>query len=89
MTTWTVKSLTGDLNRALQIVQEQQNRGDDAWIEDEDGRKLDDAALKKSNDGRVNRSRYDWLIAILYIGGTITIGLGGLYLLGLWVDGDL
>jgi hypothetical protein len=46
MTTWTIKSVTDDPDRALEIVQDQRIKGYTAWIEDENGRDVDEKALK-------------------------------------------
>ena len=37
MTTWTIKSQTDDPQLALAIVNDQRNKGYNAWIEDENG----------------------------------------------------
>ena len=49
MTTWIIKSVTDDPDRALEIVQDQRIKGHTAWIEDENGRGVDEQALKIGN----------------------------------------
>ena len=50
MTTWTIKSVTDDFDRALEIVHDQRNRGYTAWIEDENGQGVDEKSRKVEND---------------------------------------
>ena len=40
MPAWIIKTETYDPDRALWIVEDQRNKGFDAWIEDENGRRL-------------------------------------------------
>ena len=46
-------------------------------------------ALKNNDVERANRRRYEILMGVLIWGTAAVIGIGGLYLLGLWVDHDL
>ena len=45
MTTWIIKSVTDDPDRAREIVQDQRSKGYTAWIEDEHGRGVDEEAF--------------------------------------------
>jgi hypothetical protein len=37
----------------------------------------------------LNRRLYEWWMGVLAFVTATVVGFGGLYLLGLWVDGDL
>jgi hypothetical protein len=50
MTTWTIKSEIDDPKRALEVVEDQRNRGYKVWIEDENDRGVDDESLKKNDN---------------------------------------
>jgi len=52
--TRTVKSETDDPKRALAIVEEQRNKGYNAWIEDQSGKSVDEESLK-NNDAKQMR----------------------------------
>ena|SRR5215469_14797510 len=45
---WTIKSQTNDPDLALAIVADQRNKGYNAWIEDENGKAVDEEALKEN-----------------------------------------
>jgi hypothetical protein len=47
--TRTVKSETDDPKRALAIVEEQRNKGYNAWIEDQSGKSVDEESLKNND----------------------------------------
>ncbi len=55
----TIKTLTDDPDRALEIVEEQRNRGLAAWIEDERGQGVDEEALKSGKPAQSKPSLYD------------------------------
>jgi hypothetical protein len=44
---WTIKSQTDDPKLALSIVEEQRNSGCNAWIEDENGKAVDEERFKR------------------------------------------
>jgi hypothetical protein len=46
MATWTIKSQTNESDLALKIVEDQRNKGYNAWIEDENGAAVDEQSLK-------------------------------------------
>jgi hypothetical protein len=46
MSAWIIKSETYDPDLALEIVEEQRNKGCNAWIEDENGAAVDEQSLK-------------------------------------------
>ena len=85
MTTWTIKSVTDDFDRALEIVHDQRNRGYTAWIEDENGMAVDEQALR---NGRVaiKRTLPERLTGPLVVVASILAGVVLLYLVGLWVE---
>jgi hypothetical protein len=84
MTTWTIKTETSDLDRAREIATDQRNRGYTAWIEDENGRHVEEGPLKNV---QANRSLRQFGIAALFWLGSTMVLIGGLYLIGVWVDG--
>ena len=86
MATWTVKFQTDDINRALEIVEDQQKKGYKAWIEDQSGRNVDVEPLKEHKVERAKRPAHDATMAILIWGTAAVVGIGGLYALGLWID---
>jgi len=75
MTTWTIRTETDDLESAREMVEDQRNRGYSAWIEDEDGQRVDEEPFKKSG-----RSLYQIVMGIIIWGTAIAATLGGLYL---------
>jgi hypothetical protein len=46
MSGWIIKSETYDPDLALEIVEDQRNKGCNAWIEDENGAAVDEQSLK-------------------------------------------
>jgi hypothetical protein len=56
--------------------------------EDEPGNAGEESS-KSNNIEPANRRRYEILMGVLIWGTATVIGIGGLYLLGLWVDHDL
>jgi hypothetical protein len=46
MTTWVIKSQASDPKRALEIVENWRNGGQEVWIEDERGDRVDEESLK-------------------------------------------
>jgi hypothetical protein len=68
MTTWTIKSEIDDPKRPLEVVEDQRNRGYKVWIEDENGRGVDDESLKKNDVQKTNHALYETGIGVL-IGG--------------------
>ena len=55
MNAWIIKTETYDSEQALQIVEDQRTKGYTAWIEDENGRSVDEQSLKMN--GRVATKR--------------------------------
>jgi hypothetical protein len=75
MTTWIVKSELQDLARGRELVEELQQRGYNAWIEDDKGRNVDEV-----NDAtRAERTPYEMGMAVLIWGTAAVIGAGLLY----------
>ena len=87
MTTWIVKSEIDDLRRGLEMVEQQRSDGYKAWIEDENGRKVDEASLKKNDITSTKRSAYETVMAVLIWGAAAIIGVGALYALS-FLAGD-
>ena len=84
MTSWIGRTQTNDFDRAREIAEGQRNRGYKVWIEDENGVEVDEQGLRKEKHHRSPReiaiAALVWLVAV-------TVGLGGLYLMGVWFDG--
>jgi hypothetical protein len=79
MTTWTIKSEIDDPKRPLEVVEDQRNRGYKVWIEDENGRGVDDESLKKNDVQKTNHALYETGIGVLIWGAAAAIAIGGLY----------
>lgn len=86
MMNWTVKTLTDNPDRALEIVQEQRTRGFTAWIEDDRGQGVDEEALISGKPARSKPTLHDREVGILVIVAAAVVAIGTLYLLGVWVD---
>jgi hypothetical protein len=56
---------------------------------DNDDKVADHTQDSLENAVRRSRARYEWLMGALILVTAVVVGFGGLYLLGLWVDGDL
>jgi hypothetical protein len=78
MMTWIIRTQTSDYKRALEIAEDQRNRGYEVSIEDENG----GHSLKNEH-----RSLREFGVGALIALGFITVSIGGLYLIGVWVDG--
>lgn len=97
MTTWIIKSVTVDPVRALEIVQDQRIKGYTAWIEDENGRGVDEEALKIGKTELAKSTLYERgnraLVfvaergkgALIFLAAAVA-AIGTLYLIGLWID---
>jgi len=86
MPAWIIQTETYDPDRALWIVEDQRNKGFDAWIEDENGAAVDEQSLKR--DGRVatKRTLLDYLMGPIFVAAWVVAGLFVVYLIGLWID---
>jgi hypothetical protein len=84
MATWIISTQTSDFKRALEMAEDQRKRGYTVWIQDENGGRVDEPSLKHE---QTNRSLREIGVAALVVSGAITVGIGGLYLIGVWVDG--
>jgi len=58
MPAWIIKTETYDPDRALWIVEDQRNKGFDAWIEDENGAAVDEQSLKMNGRVATKRARF-------------------------------
>ena len=85
MTTWTIKSQTDDPQLALAIVNDQRNKGYNAWIEDENGAAVDEQSLKMNGLLATKRTLSDRLMGPFLDLACFVAGIFVLYLLGLWV----
>ena len=86
MTTWIIKSVTDDFDRALEIVGDQRNRGYTAWIEDDNGQAVDEKTRKVEKTNSIKSILEErWKGALVVVGAAFA-ALCTLYLLGLWVD---
>jgi cell division septation protein DedD len=74
MTIWTIRTETDDLGSVREMVEDQRNRGYNAWIEDESGQRVDEEPFKKSG-----RSLYQRVLGIVIWGTAIAVALGALY----------
>jgi hypothetical protein len=86
MRNWTIKTLTDNPDRALEIVQEQRNRGYTAWIEDDHGQGVDEEALKSGKPARSKPTLRDMEWGAVTVIATAIVAIGVLYLVGVWVD---
>jgi hypothetical protein len=83
MATWIIRTQTSDYKRALEIAEDQRNRGYKVWIEDENGGRVDERPLKNE---QTNRSLREIGLGALFWLGPIMVAVVGLYLIGVWVD---
>jgi hypothetical protein len=79
MTTWIVKAEVDDLERGLEMVRQERDKGYKVWIEDENGRDVDEASLGANGTKRTNRTAYQTGMAVLIWGTAAIIGIGSLY----------
>jgi hypothetical protein len=86
MTTWIIKSVTDDFDRALEVVGEQRSRGYTAWIEDHDGRTVDEKTRQVEKPLSLKSILEEkWKGALVFVGAAFA-ALLTLYALGAWVD---
>jgi hypothetical protein len=83
MTTFVIKVATNDVKDALDIAEVERNRGYEIWVEDENGRKIDEEAVKKSGAQRIGSSLYEKVLGLLILGTAVAVGIGVLYGLSL------
>jgi hypothetical protein len=86
METWIIKSQTDDPQRALEIVEDQRNKGYNAWIEDESGQAVDEESLKNGNVKPIKPTLREKGKGLLVGLAAAAAALGTLYAVGLWVD---
>ena len=86
MTTWIIKSETDDLDRALANISDQRSKGYTAWIEDENGKAVDEDLLKRTGRVASERTLLERLMGPLIVVASAVAGLLVLYLLDLWID---
>jgi hypothetical protein len=83
MTSFVIKVETNDLKDALDIVEVERNRGYQIWIEDENGRKIEEENVKKTGAHRIGRSLYEKVLGLLILATAAAVGIGVLYALSL------
>jgi hypothetical protein len=82
MATWTIRTQTSDFKRALEMAEDQQKKGYTVWIEDESS-----GALTNGLSGmRRPIALFARSASQPFLSGAITVGIGGLYLIDVWVD---
>ena len=87
MASWTIKSQTNEPDLALKIVEDQRNKGYNAWIEDENGAAVNEQSLKMTKRVATERTVPEWRAApLLFVLASVVGGFVFLYLVGLWVD---
>ncbi len=86
MNAWIIKAETDDPERALEIVEDQRNKGYNAWIEDENGAAVDEQSLKMNGRVATKRALPKRLMGPLVVVASVIAGIVVLYLVGLWVD---
>jgi hypothetical protein len=86
MSAWIIKTETYDPGRALEIVEDQRNKGYNAWIEDENGMPVDEQSPKMNGRMATKRTLPERFMGPLVVGASVFAGLVVLYLVGLWVD---
>jgi hypothetical protein len=74
MTVWTIRTETDDLESVREMVEDQRDRGYNAWIEDESGQRVDEEPFK-----RRGRSLYQKVLGFIIWGIAIAVTLGALY----------
>jgi hypothetical protein len=84
MTTWMIKSQTDDPDLALDIFDDLRYKGYSAWIEDENGRVVDEKTLERTKP--IRRTLWERIMGPLVVLASAMIGLCIVYLVGLWVD---
>jgi hypothetical protein len=87
MTTLIIKSEIDDPDQALANVEDQRSKGYTAWIEDENGKAIDEELLKTTGRVAIKRTLSVLLAGPLVVVASIVVaGIVVLYLVGLWVD---
>jgi hypothetical protein len=86
MTTWTIKSVTVDPDRALEIVQDQRTKGYTAWIEDEHDKAVEEKSLRMNEAVPTKPSVRERWQGLFVVFGSAMAALVILYAIGSWVD---
>jgi hypothetical protein len=86
MISWTVKIVTDNRGRALEIVQGQWKMGYTAWIEEENGPAKDEKAVKIGKLEKSKLTPVEMGKDALVVTASAVAAIGVLYLLGVWVD---
>ena len=85
MTTWIIKSETDDLDGALANISDQRSKGYTAWIEDENGKAVDEDLFKRTGRVAIERTLLERLTGPLIVVASAVAGLLILYLLDFWI----
>ena len=75
MTMLTIKFQTEDPKRALEIVEDRRDKGYDAWIEDENGKIVDERALENKFEP-IKPTLRERAIGLLVVLTTVVVALG-------------
>jgi hypothetical protein len=86
MEPWIVKTQVDDIQRALESLEEQRNRGYNAWIEDDHGKAVDEESLKNKRVGPITFTLQDKGKGLVVGLAAAAAALITLYVTGLWVD---
>ena len=86
MEPWIVKTQVDDVQRALEIVEEQRNRGYNTWIEDDTGKAIDEESLKNENVKPIESSLRGKGKGFLVALAAAAAAIATLYVAGVWVD---
>src|SRR5262249_4240668 len=86
MTIWIIKSVTDDFDRALEVVDDQRNRGYTAWIEDDNGRAVDEKTRRVEKPNSIKSILEERWKGALVVAGAAFAAFCPLYVLGGWVD---
>ena len=87
MTTWIIKSVADDPDRALANVEDQRSKGYTAWIEDEHGKAVDEELLKTNKAVPTKPSVRERVMAVLIWGAFAAAAITILYF-GSFLAGD-
>ena len=86
MTTWIIKSVTDEPERALEIVADQRTKGYTAWIEDEHGNAVDEKLLRMNEAVPTKPSVRERWQGLFVVFGSAIAALVILYAIGSWID---
>ena len=86
MSAWIIKTETYDPDRALEILRDQRSKGNNAWIEDENGAAVDERSLSINGGVAIKPTFFERFTGPLFVLASVVAGIFVVYLIGLWVD---